>query len=82
MQPKQKRMTFSCSCQENSFFRAGATSRLISDHSSERGRKKEVILPLNFIIINDELFLENFDSVQLCCRFLLRQHDFTEVSFS
>lgn len=39
-------------------------------------------VPLYFIVINDELFLEHLDSIEIAALLLLCKHDFTEVSFS
>ncbi len=37
--------------------------------------------PLDFIVIDDELLLQNLDRVQTVRSFLFSQHDLAEVSF-
>lgn len=39
-------------------------------------------LPLNFIIIDDELLLQDFDSIQAIRFLLLRQHNLPKVTFA
>jgi hypothetical protein len=38
--------------------------------------------PLDFVVVNNKLLLQNLDSVQAARRLLLSQHDLTEIAFS
>lgn len=37
---------------------------------------------LNFVVLDNELLLQNLDSIKLACAFCLGQHDLSEVTFS
>ena len=43
---------------------------------------REALLPLDFVVVDDELLLQDLDSVQIAGLLLLRQHDLTEVTLT
>ena len=44
--------------------------------------KKESHTPLDFIVVDDELFFQHFDGIQVVRLLLFGQHDFTEVTLT
>ena len=45
-------------------------------------KAKKSTSPLHFIIVNDELFLQNFDRIEVVCLLLFRQHNLSEVTLT
>ena len=45
-------------------------------------KAKKSTSPLHFIIVNDELFFQNFDRIEIVCLLLFRQHNFSEVTLA
>ena len=43
---------------------------------------KESHTPLDFIVVDDELFFQHFDGIQVVRLLLFGQHDFTEVTLT
>lgn len=39
-------------------------------------------IPLNFIVVDDELFLQDLDRIQAIGLLLLRQHDLPEITLT
>lgn len=68
--------------------RAAAKKTRFSERVLDKGQiswvrfESKCSLPLNFVIVNDELLLQHLDGIQPVAFLLFGQHDFTKVSFT
>lgn len=59
------------------------SDRVLNENANKnRGIKHVCVVPFYFIIVYDEFFFQDFDSVETIGFLFLRKHDFAEISFS
>jgi hypothetical protein len=78
MQAKKERVSFARRRKKHTLLRSSTTRRI----SSAESRIDSVYPPLNFVIVDDELLLQDLDSIKRTRLLLFRQHDFTEIAFA